>query len=358
MLRTSRLLLLTLVLLSACTTSEPKLVDPGFLPDSSPTLPEVLPDIASIISPGAYAVDAEVFVGKGSKPGWYMRGFVEFTDSGSCAQRVSINQAPGLFRDSYSSDEYEQYIGSNPLAPLPWRKDVQPRFPLFGLPASQEIVQPLGGLAWARTDQATQLPQSPLAGTWVDAHDPWFPLLDPVPLFPASTVSNLPYAAPLAGTGPAWCALPLLSYVALLVAEPSPGVLHVAVDPEKFCALERASLQVGANLMIDAYAPSSAERIGLLNAAATRAQSCGFDTVADSSRKVELRRNDSGFSLSVLHVSGSPIVVASFVSAASVRVDPPPGVVPFLELVSARRTAGASYAELVNLPPSALRTQP
>lgn len=347
----------TLVLAAGCSDASVELLDPGFQPATNPALPARDEAAAAAFPSGSFAVRTEVFVGRGSLPAWNVDGYVEFASTGACAMDLTMTQADGLFRDSYDSQTYEEYVAENPLAPLPFRAEVPKLSPLLGFPALQELRQPLGGLAWARTSAASFLGVSPHAGTWIDAHDPWFPLLDLVPLLPSTMLtSNLPAAAPLAGTGPSWCSVPLLAYVAVATARADGGV-SLRFDRAKFCALERASLQAGLALQLAAYDPDESGRILLHNAAAGRAQSCGFDLLSSATRTMEVSPTVDGFVVSASHESGFPLFRAVFTRTAA-RVVSAPDLSGFLDVVVARRAAGIEFLELYEMSPAQLRSAP
>lgn len=355
--RSTPLSALMLVLLIGCSGASVTLLDPGFLPATNPALPLRDEAVAAAFPSGSFEVRTEVFVGRGSLPAWNVDGYVEFASDGACAMDLTMTQADGLFRDAYDPQTYEEYVAKNPLAPLPFRADVAESFPLFGFPALQELRQPLGGLAWARTSATPELGASAHAGTWVDAHDPWFPLLDLVPLLPSTMLtSNLPAAAPLPGTGPSWCAVPLLAHVSIAVPR-SDGGVSLRFDREKFCALERASLQAGLALQLAAYDPDQSGENMLRNVASARAQSCGFDLLSSATKTMEVSPSVDGFTVSVAHESGFPLFRAVFTRTAT-RVITAPAESGFLDEVAARRAAGVSFLELYEMPPSQLRTSP
>lgn len=349
------LLVSVLALFAGCTSDSVTLLDPGFQPSANPALPARDEAAAAAFPPGSFSVHTEVFVGRGSLPAWNVDGYVEFTPAGACAMDLTMTQADGLFRDSYDPQAYEEYVVKNPLAPLPFRADVPASSPLFGFPARQELRQPLGGLAWVRTSPSPDLGSSPHSGTWIDAHDPWFPLLDLVPLLPSTMLtSNLPSAAPLAGTGPSWCSLPLLAHIAVASQRPDGGV-SLRFDRGKFCALERASLQAGLALQLDAYDPDGSGEVLLRNVAAARAQSCGFDLLSSATKTMEVSPTADGFTVSVAHESGFPLFRAVFTRTAA-RVVSAPAESGFLDVVAARRAAGTSFRELYEMAPSQLRS--
>lgn len=342
------------LLLVGCTNSTPKLLDPGFQPDPQPQLPARDELAAAAFPSGSFEVRTDVFVGRGSLPAWNVDGYVEFAGDGSCAMDLKMVQADGLFRDSYAPQDYEEYVSYNPLAPLPFRTDVEKSDPLFGYPAKQELRQTLGGLAWARTSIAQDFGPSPHAGMWVDAHDPWFPLLDLVPLLPSTMLtSNLPAATPLTGAGPSWCSVPLLAHITIASTIADGGV-SLRFDRDKFCALERASLQAGLALQLAAYDPNPSGVVLLRNVAAARAQSCGFDLLSSATATMEVSPSINGFTVSVLHESKFPLFRAVFTSTAvrPVTVPSDPG---FLGTVAARRADGVPFLELYESSPPQLR---
>lgn len=229
-----RLLLVSVVALVSCSTQTTAPVASHPLPAKDPLLSSVQPS-------GSFLAQANIYVGPGSKPGWVLSGYVEFTDS-DCSMDLSIKQAPGLFKDAYSPEEYASYLEANPIVPLPTRSQLGDDYPLLGIPATQLVVKPFSDATYVQVSTP-----SPTAGVWVDSFDPLFPLSDPSSALPSTLlVANLPRLSPLPAAGPLLCSIPLLPYLA--EARPS-GSASAEVSfryvPEKFCQFELAALSAG-----------------------------------------------------------------------------------------------------------------
>jgi hypothetical protein len=259
---------------------------------------------------------------------------------------LSITQAPGLFKDAYSAQEYETYITANPLVPLASKEQLPQGAPLLGLPAEQLVVQPFNDLAYAKIS-----PPSLIADIWVDAADPVFPLVDPSQALPSSLlVSNLPRLTPVPGTGPLLCSLPLVPYLATSTPDTDAGSAAISFryTEEKFCAFETAALAAGESAYRDALQLSTEESNALTLRFAALRTMCGFSSLASPQTLTIETAEDGAVSVSMNASSGSPLYVLTLTPSASRQVSAPSGVSMFLARLQDLHRSGRSLDSLLD----------